>query len=186
MKEKSIRNDLQETFHGEDDEEDVLQTFLKKKKKHPQRNSFCFKGVVFPAKLLNVHFKSGARHQVAVGVVAVFLGHGQVHRQSHAVGKDGQEDDDFKRPVGGGFHRKSYAPESRLTVDHGGGDNVGIILQKPARGYFHSTMVRQALRKGFLKVKKSRERAGLGLPPVAISFFSFSFCFLFSVSSSMM
>lgn len=65
-------------------------------------------------------------------------------------------------------------------------NNMGIIFHKQVSGYFHSTILRQALRKGFLNVKKRRERAGLGLPPVAISFFSFSFCFLFSVSSSMM
>lgn len=35
-------------------------------------------------------------HQVAVGVVAVFFGHGQVHSQSHAVGKNGQKDYDLK------------------------------------------------------------------------------------------
>lgn len=29
-------------------------------------------------------------HQVAVAVVAVFLGHGQVHSQGHTVCKDGQ------------------------------------------------------------------------------------------------
>ena len=50
-------------------------------------------------------------------------------------------------------------------------------------GYFHSTMLMQALRKGFFSVKRKRERAGRGLPPVAASFFSFSFCFLFSSSS---
>lgn len=53
-------------------------------------------------------------------------------------------------------------------------------------GYFHSTMLMQVLRKGFLRVKKKRERAGLGFPPVACSFFSFSRCFLFSSSSFMM
>lgn len=41
-------------------------------------------------------------HQVAVGVVAVLLRHGQVHSQCHTVGKDGQKDYDFKRSEGGG------------------------------------------------------------------------------------
>lgn len=36
-------------------------------------------------------------HQVAVGVVAIFLWHWQVHSQGHTVGKDGQQDYDFKR-----------------------------------------------------------------------------------------
>lgn len=47
-------------------------------------------------------------------------------------------------------------------------------------------MLMQALRKGFLRVKKKRDLAGRGLPPVACSFFSFSFCFLFNSSSFMM
>lgn len=47
-------------------------------------------------------------------------------------------------------------------------------------------MLMQALRKGFLRVKKKRDLVGRGLPPVACSFFSFSFCFLFSSSSFMM
>lgn len=54
------------------------------------------------------------------------------------------------------------------------------------KGYFHSTMLVQALRKGFLRVKKKSERAGRGFPPVACIFFSFSRCFLFSSSSFMM
>lgn len=54
------------------------------------------------------------------------------------------------------------------------------------KGYFHSTMLMQALRKGFLRVKRKRDLAGRGLPPVACSFFSFSLCFLFSSSSFMM
>lgn len=33
MKKKSICNNLQEAFYREDDEEDILQTFLKNKKK---------------------------------------------------------------------------------------------------------------------------------------------------------
>lgn len=57
--------------------------------------------------------------------------------------------------------------------------------RKLGKGYFHSTMLMQALRKGFLRVKKKRDRAGRGLPPVACSFFSFSLCFLFSSSSFM-
>lgn len=44
--------------------------------------------------------KSRVTHQVAVGVVAVFLGHGQVHGKGYTVGKNGQEDYDFKRSVG--------------------------------------------------------------------------------------
>lgn len=47
-------------------------------------------------------------------------------------------------------------------------------------------MLMQALRKGFLRVKRKRDLAGRGLPPVACSFFSFSLCFLFSSSSFMM
>lgn len=47
-------------------------------------------------------------------------------------------------------------------------------------------MLMQALRKGFLRVKKKRDLAGRGLPPVACSFFSFSLCFLFNSSSFMM
>lgn len=47
-------------------------------------------------------------------------------------------------------------------------------------------MLMQFLRKGFLRVKKKRVRAGRGFPPVACSFFSFSRCFLFSSSSFMM
>lgn len=47
-------------------------------------------------------------------------------------------------------------------------------------------MLMQALRKGFLSVKKKRDLAGRGLPPVAWSFFSFSLCFLFNSSSFMM
>lgn len=47
-------------------------------------------------------------------------------------------------------------------------------------------MLMQALRKGFLRVKKKRDLAGRGLPPVAWSFFSFSLCFLFNSSSFMM
>lgn len=43
--------------------------------------------------------QSRGTHQVAVGVVAVFLRHGQVHRKSHTVGKDGQQDYDLKRSV---------------------------------------------------------------------------------------
>lgn len=54
------------------------------------------------------------------------------------------------------------------------------------KGYFHSTMLMQALRKGFFSVKKKSDLAGRGFPPVAWSFFSFSFCFLFSSSSFMM
>lgn len=53
-------------------------------------------------------------------------------------------------------------------------------------GYFHSTMLMQVLRKGFLSVKKNKERGGRGFPPVACNFFSFSLCFLFSSSSFMM
>lgn len=53
------------------------------------------------------HNKGRVTHQVAVGVVAVFLGHGQVHRESYTVGKDGQEDYDFKRSVGNSL--ESYA-----------------------------------------------------------------------------
>lgn len=36
-------------------------------------------------------------HQVAVGVVGIFLRHGQVHSQGDTVGKDGQQDYYFKR-----------------------------------------------------------------------------------------
>lgn len=39
-------------------------------------------------------------HQVAVGVIAVLLRHGQEHSQGHTVGKDGQQDDDLKRSEG--------------------------------------------------------------------------------------
>lgn len=54
------------------------------------------------------------------------------------------------------------------------------------KGYFHSTMLMQAFLKGFVRVKKKRDRAGRGLPPVACIFFNFSLCFLFSSSSFMM
>ncbi len=68
--------------------------------------------------------------------------------------------------------------------------NVGrcvcVCLCVRYKGYFHSTMLMQALRKGFLRVKRKRDLAGRGLPPVACSFFSFSLCFLFSSSSFMM
>lgn len=47
-------------------------------------------------------------------------------------------------------------------------------------------MLMQALRNGFFRVKKKRDLAGRGLPPVACSFLSFSLCFLFSSSSFMM
>lgn len=61
-----------------------------------------------------------------------------------------------------------------------------VCVDIGSKGYFHSTMLMQALRKGFLSVKRKRDLAGLGLPPVACSFFSFSLCFLFSSSSFMM
>lgn len=47
-------------------------------------------------------------------------------------------------------------------------------------------MLMQVLRKGFLSVKKNKERGGRGFPPVACNFLSFSLCFLFSSSSFMM
>lgn len=47
-------------------------------------------------------------------------------------------------------------------------------------------MLMQALRNGFLRVKRKSDLAGRGLPPVACNFFSFSLCFLFSSSSFMM
>lgn len=37
-------------------------------------------------------------HQVGVGVVGVFLWHGQKHGQCNTVGKDGKEDYNLKRP----------------------------------------------------------------------------------------
>ena len=49
---------------------------------------------------LHAHADEGTlahAHQVAVSVVAVLLGHGQVHGQGHTVSKDGQKDDDLKR-----------------------------------------------------------------------------------------
>lgn len=44
MEQKSICNNLQETFYREDDEEDILQTFLESKENH-MRNSFCFQSI---------------------------------------------------------------------------------------------------------------------------------------------
>lgn len=60
--------------------------------------------------------KSRVTYQVAVGVVAVFLGHGQVHRKRYTVRKDGQEDDDFKRSVGNSL--ESYTHKWWITWAH--------------------------------------------------------------------
>lgn len=59
-------------------------------------------------------------------------------------------------------------------------------MTERSKGYFHSTMLMQALRKGFLRLSRKRDLAGRGFPPVACSFLSFSLCFLFSSSSFMM
>lgn len=60
--------------------------------------------------------KNRGTHQVAVGVVAVFLRHGQIHRKSYTVGKDGQQDYDLKRSVANSL--ESYTQKWWATLEH--------------------------------------------------------------------